>query len=252
METCAFCVLGLTFDIMTYMTENQNTKKTVYGVIVVIIIIVVMSILLGFFNKPDGTAQRDPYYREYTPNLPQPLLLHNEAYGFEITAPAGITPEGTFKKQFNLSDKWRVNASESGAGSKGTALLAIPLVQIDNKDIEPKVYPLYFDAEVRVGVSSSTVDCLKKDAGYANQKVADVTINGVAFKKFSFGDAAMMKYVQGESYRAVHNGLCFAIEQIKSGSTYHEPNAEEALTNEDMDVYYAQAAEVVQSFKFTK
>ncbi len=237
-------------------TENQNIKRSVKGVVIVVIIIAVLAGALWLFKGGSGSSSepwgdtKSVHRTEDGSNLPQPTTLKSEALGFEITVPGAVAPVGTFSKFYNLSTKWRVNAPASGAGSKGTALLAIPLIQIDNKGIEPKVYPLYFDAEVRVGISSSTSDCLNKDT--PSQKVADITLNGTAFKKFTFGDAATKEYVQGESYRAVHNGLCYAIEQIKVGSTYHEPNAEESLTNEDMDIYYAQAGDVVKSFKFIK
>ena len=57
-----------------------------------------------------------------------------------------------------------------------------------------KMYPLYFDAELRIGASSDPQDilnCYKPDPGYTSQKITDTTINGTVFKKFDFQNAGM-------------------------------------------------------------
>ncbi len=238
--------------------ETQNTKSMVSGVVITLIILLVMVGFAWYFQlgtkSPSLTGEVTvPKDGQGAQTAPNSTKLQNTKYGFEITAPAGATPETFFKNYSLLSDSWRMNAPTTGSASKGMALLAIPIIRIEQNDSGPaenKSYPLNLAIEVRVGVSSSTADCYKKDEGYSNQKVSDVAINGISFKKFSFGDAAMMKYVQGESYRTVHNGLCYAIEQIKTGSSYREPGMEEALTEEGIAQYYSQAEQTVKTFKF--
>lgn len=240
--------------------ETQNTKSNVYGVVITIVILVAMAGVAWYFQigskSPDISASVSiPKDGEGAETAPNSTKLQNKAYGFEITAPAGAVLEASFKKYYTLSDTWRMNAPTSGAASKGAALLAIPIIRIAQNDSGPsenKSYPLNLAIEVRIGVSSSTADCYNKDAGYASQKISDVSINGTKFKKFSFGDAAMMKYVQGESYRTIHKGLCYAVEQIKTGSSYREPGMEEALTDEGIAQYYSQAEQTVKTFKFTE
>jgi hypothetical protein len=146
---------------------------------------------------------------------------------------------------------------EAGANPKGVPVVAIPVYRIDNnKDgvATGKPFPLYYDAEVRVGVSADATEvknCLANDPGFTSQKTEDVTIDGVAFKKFSFQDAAMMQYVEGNSYRAVHNGKCYAIEQVRAGSNYKDETMTEGVSPETLDSYYNQAGNIILSFKFT-
>jgi len=242
------------------MTENmsKDVKKTVYGVIIVIAIVAIMAALAWYFrigaapapisvNATVGSTAGSG-----TSRLPVATTVHSEAYGFDITAPAGVIPEASFKKYYDLSDAWRALAPSGGAASVGVPVVSLPILQMDNTQTDPKVYPLYFDAEVRVGVSSSTATCYQSDAGVAGETAADATINGVAFKKFSFSETSAGNYLPGESYRTVHDGLCFAVEQVKTGSSYRQANMEEALSDSDLAEYYAQAAEAVQTFKFTK
>lgn len=178
----------------------------------------------------------------------------NDNYGFELTYPKGLAPEMSFKKYYALSDRWR---SQSPEDQQGTAVVTIPVFRVDNQDgtATGKPYPLYFNAEVRVGVSAdpqALADCLKTDPGYTDQKQETVDLNGVQFEKFEFGDAAMMQYVQGVSYRTLHNGMCFAVEQLKAGSIYRDESMTAGVPDEQLDLYYSQAGEIARTFRFTK
>jgi|SRR5579872_3853236 len=177
----------------------------------------------------------------------------NSQYGFQIQYSKNLTPTTTFANSYTLQNEWRI---EAGQNSTGTPIIAIPVFHIDQGGVATgKAYPLFFDAEVRIGVSSNpadVADCLKPDPNYTNQPESDVLINGVTFKKFSFQNAAMMKYLQGESYRAVHNGICYAIEQVKTGSIYRDPSMSPGIPDTQLDDYYNQAGDIVQTFQFTK
>lgn len=193
----------------------------------------------------DDSASSHNLNKPGAPRLLQPKTIHNKAYGFEVTAPAGSAVKASFATSYLVKNTWRFNAPNEGSASTGTPIVAISLLQINSPS---KVYPAYFTTEVRIGVSPNTADCYKTD--FPNQKVVDVNINGETFKKFSFADAAMMHYVQGESYRAIHGDRCFAIERIKAGSNYRESGMKKAFSDKELDSYYAQTEKVVQSFKF--
>ena len=180
----------------------------------------------------------------------------NDQYGFELTYPGDLQPEYKFKQYYNLPKTWRVSAPE---GDNGEAVVSIPVFRIDNQgangSAEGKPYQLYFDAEVRVGVSSSTesvADCYKTDPGYTTQKVTDVEINGLTFKKFDFSGAGMMQYVQGESYRIIHNGTCYAVEAVKTGSSYRDDSMKPGIPDSTLDSYLIEANNIAQRFRFTK
>ncbi len=172
-------------------------------------------------------------------------------YGFMIKFPANLQSSNTFTTFHEIGNNWRLNAS---ANNQGKAVVAIPIFTVDQGSVlnKKQQYPLYFRAEVRVGVSPNTKDCYKTDEGYTGQKVADVSINGAAFKKFSSQDAAMMKYVQAESYRTIHNGMCYVIEQIKNGSSYKDETMTSGIDDTVLASYYNTGATIVKTFKFSR
>ncbi len=243
--------------------KNAEIKGNVYGVITIFVVIALLVAAVVYFRapKPDGSVSLNGV--AVNASTSKETILSNAAYHFEITVPLASHVDAKFAKYYTISDLWRANAPETGPGSSGTPVVAISLFHIDQENALPdndavteklpeKIYPLFFAAEVRIGVSSSTATCYNKDAGFTDQKVQDVTINGVVFKKFSFEDAAMMKYVKGESYRTIKNGLCYAIEQIKTGSSYKDDTMKDGYTDAELDAYYKSAGDVVQTFKFTK
>lgn len=177
----------------------------------------------------------------------------NARYGFSIDYPSDVTATTTFSTYYHLQNTWR---AEAAPGSVGTNVIAIPVFQVNHGGVATgQPYPLYFDAEVRVGVSSSTkavANCLKPDPGYSDQTISNVLLGGVAFKKFDFGDAGMMQYVKGESYRAVHGGLCYAVEQTETGSDYRDPTMTPGLSDQQLTAYYNAAGDIAQTFRLTK
>ena len=82
------------------------------------------------------------------------------------------------------------------------------------------------------------------------QTVADVEIGGEIWKKFIFGDAAMMQYVSGASYRTIKNGFCYVVEQIRTGSAYRDDSMEIKLSDRELDAIYEQTTPIIMSFKF--
>ena len=188
----------------------------------------------------------------YSTNTPG--IYRNDQYGFSLKFPKNLSVTTTFKQFYALGNSWRAELfDERGTGMP---VVSIAVFQVDNQhdgSAQGKPYPLYFSAEVRVGVSSDSTDienCLKPDSNYTNQPETDMVINGVTFKKFNFQNAAMMQYVAGESYRTVHNGICYAVEQIKTGSNYRDPSMLPGITDATLNQYYEQEQIIVQSFKF--
>lgn len=174
----------------------------------------------------------------------------NSEYNFTLRFPPTVTPQSYFTTFYNLASNWRLNA---GQANQGKAVVAFPVFRLDQGgEVKGKMYPLFYVAELRVGVSPNVKECYATDIGYTNQKVTNVTINGVTFKKFSFQDAAMMKYIQGESYRTVHNNMCYVLEQIKHGSSYKDETMKPGLSQATLDGYYNTVGKIVGTFKFTK
>ena len=174
----------------------------------------------------------------------------NATYGFTMRFPDGVQARNDFSTFSNLPSSWRLYPQ---LANQGTAVASFIIFRQDQGGVATgKSYPLFYDAEVRVGVSPNMKDCYVTDAGYGNETVTNVTINGVAFKKFSTSDAATMKYVQAESYRTVHNKMCYVLEQIRSGSSYRDDTMTTGLSQAVLDSYYNIGATIIKTFKFTK
>lgn len=174
----------------------------------------------------------------------------NGEYKFEINFPKNLSAQNGFSPFYQLSNNWRLNAS---LVNQGKAIVSIPVFRIDQGSVATgKNYPLFYIAEVRVGVSPNVKECYAVDAGYSNQKVNSVTIGGIAFKQFSFSDADMMKYVRGESYRTIYNNQCYVIEQIEHGSSYRDETMKPGISDAALKGYYDQAGVIAKSFSFIK
>ncbi len=227
----------------------MKNKDYIFILFVVVVLIVGGLVFFGLPIHKGGSRLIKPSSKA-TASSPVLTYINND-YKFELTYPAKFKPETIFKQYYHLQNFWRANAL---ADSKGKLVVAVPVFRIDQGGVATgKLYPLYFDAEVRIGVSADAADvadCYKNDPGFTSQKVTDVTINGLTFKKFDFADAAMMQYVQGESYRIVHNNMCFAIEQIKTGSSYRDETMKPGIPDAQLDSYYTTAGNIVQNFSF--
>ncbi len=175
----------------------------------------------------------------------------NAPYNFTMKFPADVQSKTSFSTFHQIGNNWRLNAAQANHG-KGLASFTIFSVDQGSYTNGKQTYPLYYLAEVRVGVSPNVGECYATDAGYTNQKVTNVDIGGVTFKKFSSQDAGMMKYTQAESYRTVHNNMCYVIEQIKAGSSYRDDTMKTGLTEAALTNYYNEGETIVKTFRFTK
>ena len=175
----------------------------------------------------------------------------NATYNFSIQYPPKVQPLASFATFHEIGNNWRLNA---GQANQGKSVVSFSLYSIDQGPYSTgkQTYTLYYTSEVRVGVSTNVQECYTKDAGYINQVVRDVTINGVAFKRFSSSNAGMQKYIQSESYRTIHNKACYVIEQIRSGSSYRDEKMTVGKTDSELMSYYTLGEKIVRTFKFTK
>lgn len=168
---------------------------------------------------------------------------HNEKYGFSFDYPADLKVESTFKSYHTLGTEWR---AEAMLGESGTAVVSIPIYQTSSD----KFYPRFFGVELRVGVrkSDGTGSCLQASNGESS--IGSIRIGNTSFDQFSISDHAMMKYLEGISYRTEHNGYCYAIEQLKSGSSYRDQPSKNDIPDAKLNEYYFLAGKIVKTFRF--
>lgn len=172
----------------------------------------------------------------------------NDEYGFEIKYPEELQAKNTFEPYNHLDDQWRVAVF---GDTNGKPVVSILVYRIENES----TYPRYFDAELRIGVSLDPQDlasCGNPDA-YLLAAVPPVeVINGITFNRLIIQDAGMMQYLEGISYRTVHDGMCFAVEQLKTGSNYRDESSPEDIPDAVLDSYYNSIADIIKTFKFTR
>lgn len=129
------------------------------------------------------------------------------APGIAVGAVPGTHFAHDFKRSYLTLDAWKLYPA---AGSIGTPLVAV--VMDGSNEIT--------SAEMRIGRSNAAADiaacAVAPDASTGPSDTAE--IDGVRFTHFTASDAAMSHYVSAESYRAVHNGACYAIDLIVAGT----------------------------------
>jgi len=109
---------------------------------------------------------------------------------------------------------------------------------------------------VSVSVQSTNASCLSAPSSYGDNGATDngyVTINGIQFKSYSRASAATGSYINDTTYAAVHNNLCYTIEdhlQSYSGGYFGGGQAEATQSQSDLTFLKAAAASAVQSFRF--
>ena len=192
------------------------------------------------------------FYKIYSPKPRSGLSVYNNVkYGFSLEYPDKLIPQKTFKSFYHLSNKWRAEIFTDNP--KGVPVVSIPIFQIDNNTGVYKSYPLYYDVEVRVGVSDDPSDvknCLISTQESATSTI--VTINGTDFWKFDLSNAGMMQYLKGYSYRTIHNNECFVMEQLATGSSYRESPNPNDISDNVLNSYFNSAGKIIESFKFTR
>ncbi|MFA6608306.1 MAG: hypothetical protein WCT07_00095 [Candidatus Paceibacterota bacterium] len=175
----------------------------------------------------------------------------NTEYNFSIKYPPYVQVRPGFSTFHEIGNNWRLYA---GQFNQGKPLVSLSIYSIDQGQYSTghQDYPLYFTSEVRIGVSPNVKECYTSDSSFPNQKVTNVIINGVTFKRFSTVETSGTKYTSSESYRIIHNNNCYAIEQIKSGTNYRDSLMSPGVADSALTNYYNTGETIVKTFRFTK
>ena len=182
-----------------------------------------------------------------TTSLAGLAIYTNGKYGFSIFYPQSDSTETTFDSQYYLPATWRVNALNSATG---TPIFAI----IGYKTQSDTSYPRYFETEVRIGASADPQEIAACDTtGNGEVALPDTVINKVIWKTFSLQDDAMMQYLNGTSYRTIHDNTCFALEEIETGSSYRDDATSTSdIPDSVLSQKFKDLDSIVQSFSFAR
>ncbi len=129
----------------------------------------------------------------------------SEVFAFEY--PKEFTVEGVSVSNTN---EWR-EFSTPGELGRVRAIVNIP------RSFQPNTN--FSDAKFQIGLGANTAateKCLAipsmQRISYNNNQPEEVTIHGVTFTKFKFGDVAAGNYYDTTSYHAIHNRQCVVLE----------------------------------------
>ena len=220
---------------------------TIFGVLVLL----VAAIVCGFLFWPHAgapSAPAAPGDTTETSDLTGRAIYANGEYGFTITYPETASTSDDFSTFYHLAPFYRANGAAEATGT--------PVFQIIGYATESDhSFPRYYDAMVRIGVSSDAAevaDCTKITPDTGEEALPDAVMNGTTWKVFSFQNAGMMQYLKGVSYRTVHEGKCFVMEKLATGSSYRDdPASADDVPQATLDKAYADLDQIVQSFAFT-
>lgn len=130
------------------------------------------------------------------------------AHGFAIAVPPGMYVRHDFQRSYLGGAAWK---SFVGADDHGEPVVALVL---DHSNAVTA-------AELRIGVgddATARAHCLDVPASGVPAQVSRVTLAGVRFTRFRAVDAAMSHYLRVDAYRAVHDGRCYAIDLLVTGT----------------------------------
>lgn len=233
----------------------MGEKKSNWSLILLFVVIAVGVVFWAFPSIPKVSLTRESSSKAATSTLQKTVrttpenagwnIYKNTAYGFQISYPQETIPETVFKTFYHLSGSWR---AENLSNSTGTPIVAFPVYRIENENS----YPRYYDAEVRIGVSTSTydvADCISSNP-YTTASSTETVINGSTFYEFPIQNAGMMQYLEGRSFRTVHNGMCFAVEQLRTGSSYRDTTSSVENIDAALRGYFDTGWDIVKTFRF--
>lgn len=208
--------------------------------------VLVMGGIAWWFGFRNTDKEPEPIPEVPAIELSEGLSIYtNGEEGFLVAYPEGAEVSEVFDTN-RLPNAWSVNAR---VDSSGTPLVSVTTYRVTNATS----YPRDYTAELRIGKSSDAEDvrrCLEprgSETAGVEKAIGDTT-----FVSFAFGDAAMMQYVKGTSYRTVHNDACWAIESIATGSSYRDAASDADLSEEQLQTEYARLTGVVESFRFVR
>ncbi|MGD9107841.1 MAG: hypothetical protein PVI75_01560 [Gammaproteobacteria bacterium] len=143
----------------------------------------------------------------------------NDQFGFSISYPANLKPQTTFSRTY-LMDQYWTSVENNLPNKVNHSIIEIPiaLVNLDENLSSISNAPYYY-AAVRIGTSSApaaTKNCIVPP--YEPEKAYTTSINGKVFHVLTIDDYAMGQYRKGQSYRILHNGFCYAVEFVETGS----------------------------------
>jgi hypothetical protein len=167
--------------------------------------------------------------------------FRSEEWGFRIDYPPEWKLQRDFDHGYLANGAWKTYAA---SGSKGTPVLALSLPGSN----------AITAGELRIGVSDAANEvrrCTAPPDAVRPGSVGEAHVGGAVFATFEAADAAMSHYLSVRSYRTVHEGRCYAIDLLVTGTTpqVYDPPATPPFTRVHA---FEQLQQALQGFRFIR
>ncbi len=207
----------------------------------------IVGLTLAFASqKPAAPAQppvavQPPAPQPQPAPAPQPSVKSytNARYGFSVDYPEAVIPtEDT--QDMQLSGYIPVCDPDH-------AIVCFPFAKdtYKNTNFESAAFAVHLRTDLK---KAST--CQASDNG--EMPDGEAAINGVTYKKFSFGDAAAGHRLEGENYRVFKDSRCIELSTRVATTVFenYQPGTIDLFTDEERSSLQAQLDAMLKSFRF--
>jgi hypothetical protein len=161
-------------------------------------------------------------------------------YDIRLNYPANLELHHDFKHGYLDNGSWKTYVGPDSPD--GTPLVALVMPQ--SNDVT--------SGALRIGVSRkprALETCTDLPQAARPKTQGTTTVSGVPFTTFKAADAAMSHYLSVRSFRAVHNGTCYAVDVLVYGTNpkVYSPPRTPPFTKSDV---FARLVPVVKGLKF--
>lgn len=181
-------------------------------------------------------------------------VFNSNQFGFSISYPANLKPQTTFGRTY-LMDQYWTSVEYNLPNKANHSIIEIPIASINlDKNLNSIANAPYYYAAVRIGASSAPMaikNCIISP--YEPAKAYITKINGKIFYVLAIDDYAMGQYRKGQSYRILHNGFCYSVEFVETGS--HTLGYDKQNVNKITKICHQSkkiATQIIKTFLFHK
>lgn len=186
--------------------KELNTRASVAVIFILILAILLTVRGVHKYDAEIASTSTPETNIKQNPSHPDMMTYSNNQYRFSISYPDTFEATTTFDQSYMVGSSWQLYSDPN----KNTGMPLIALYKKGSNDV--------LNAEVRIGVSTSTDDVVSCTKTQDGQTASSTVINGVPFITYEESGAAMMHFSKAVSYRTVRDNTCYAIDEFIAGT----------------------------------
>jgi hypothetical protein len=216
--------------------DRRLSLIIIFLLIIAITVAIIASHIYSKSNTEENAVSPQAPIENSIVETSQGLKYTNTQYDFIIQYPKTYEATTTFEDSYFVNDSWRLYG-DPGTGN--------PILSIKKRGSNSDL-----DAELRIGISTSTEDLVSCTNIPDPELASSTVINGVPFMSFDNSGAGLSHFITATSYRIVHNGACFNIDTFVTGvniEVYGDPKRQAPF---DSKVAEKELDAILHTFNF--